>query len=157
MTPNRGSRVVNEPELALGPRTRRGKEASERLRSRVALARAIIEARLQKNWTQRQLAEAAGTKQSRISELEGIRGNPTLETIDRVASALELELSLKPAVAVDTLRYVSKQNSFSTVYVVNHLGPAHVFQCEADAFEANPIPPAIAARMYNPAKQRRYA
>ena len=157
MTHKRGSRVVNEPELARGPRTQIGKEASERLRSRVAIARAIIEARLQRSWTQLELAEAAGTKQSRISELEGVSGNPTLETINRVASALDLELSLKPAVAVDTQRYVSDQKSFSTVYVVSHLGPAHVFQCEADRFEANFIPPAISARMRNPAKQARYA
>lgn len=157
MTPQRGSRVVNEPELARGPLTQRGKEASERLRSRVAIAKAIIEARLQKNWTQLQLAEAAGTKQSRISELEGIRGNPTLETIDRVAGVLELELSLRPAVLADSQRYVAKQKSLSTVYIVSHLGPAHVFQCEADPFEANVIPPKVAARMHSQAKLPRYA
>ena len=157
MTHKRGSRVVNEPELARGPRTHIGKEASERLRSRVAIARAIIEARLQRGWTQSELAEAAETKQSRVSELESTRGNPTLETIDRVANALELELSLRPTVSLDTQCYTSDRKSFSTVYLVNHLSPAQGFQFEADPFEANFMPPAISARMRNPAKQARYA
>lgn len=147
---------MNEPELTRGPSTLRGKEASERLRSRVAIATAIIEARLRKNWTQRQLAEAAGTKQSRISELEGIQGNPTLETIDRVASALELELTLTHPVAVETQRYVPKQGSSSTMYVVNRLCKTDAFQREAARFRENPVSPAMAARMQNPAKKQRY-
>lgn len=115
MTLKRDSDAVNEPELARGPRTQRGKDASKRLRSRVAIAKAIIDAWLSKGWTQRQLADAAGTKQSRISELEGITGNPTLETIDRVANVLELALSLGPINRAEQQRFVSTQECVSLI------------------------------------------
>lgn len=89
------SSVTKEPELRHGPRTQRAKEAEGRLRGRIGIAKAIIDARLQRQWTQQDLATAAGTKQSRISDLEGVRGNPTLETIERVSAVLGLEFILR--------------------------------------------------------------
>jgi len=116
MTLRKGFPVVNEPEITRGPRTERGREVSQQLRSRIAIAKAVIEARLEKNWTQQQLADAASTKQSRISELEGIRGNPTLETIDRVALALGLEISLRPLEKkVDVQRKRFQSSPYPTV------------------------------------------
>lgn len=63
------------------------------LRSRASIARAVLGARLARTWTQADLARAAGTKQSRISEIEGLRGNPRFDTLQRVLAALDLELS----------------------------------------------------------------
>jgi transcriptional regulator with XRE-family HTH domain len=156
MTHKGGFRAVNEPEVALGPRTQRGKEASERLHGRVAIAKAIIEARLRKGWTQLQLAETAGTKQSRISELESIKGNPTLETIERVARVLDLELSLKPARAVEPQVYVSSKVNHTT-FILGSFGPSHRIDREAERFVEVPIPAAIAARMRVPATRPRVA
>lgn len=156
MTIKRDYPIVNEPELELGPRTQGGKDASERLRSRTTIAKAIIEARLRKNWTQHQLAEAAGTKQSRISELESARGNPTLETIERVARVLELELSLKAPEAVEIKAYAQKK-TIVTAYILSQLGPLHCFNGGTQRFEEVPIPPAIAARMHGTPKRQRIA
>lgn len=148
---------MREPELARAPRTQAGKQASERLRTRVAIAKAIIGARLQRGWTQLQLADAAGTKQSRISELESIKGNPTLETVDRVASVLGLQLSLKPPAISDAQRFESRPTSFNTFYVLSNAGPASVYSCDRESFEVNSIPRAVVERMGKPSRKSRYA
>jgi ribosome-binding protein aMBF1 (putative translation factor) len=64
---------------------------------RLSIAREIARARVQKNMTQEQLAELAGTRQSRISELENLQGDPQIGTVQQVAHALGLELRLIPA------------------------------------------------------------
>src|SRR5256885_211866 len=46
MTSIKGYPIVNEPEITRGLQTPLGHEASVRLRGRIAIARAIIEARL---------------------------------------------------------------------------------------------------------------
>jgi predicted ABC-type ATPase len=56
----------------------------------------ISDARKAKGWTQGRLALAAGTTQSRVAELEGSGGNPTMGTIAQVASVLGLEIVLAP-------------------------------------------------------------
>ncbi len=156
MTTKGDCQIVNEPELGLRPQTPRGKDASERLRGRVAIAKAIIEARLRKNWTQDQLAQAAGTKQSRISELESARGNPTLETIERVALVLDLELSLNAPRGLSQATPACKK-TFAMTYILTQYGPSHCLGTEAERFEEAPIPSAIAARMVNASKRQRTA
>jgi transcriptional regulator with XRE-family HTH domain len=72
-------------------------EASKRLATRFDLARQVIRARAILGWTQADLAKAANTKQSRVSEIESAKGNPTLETIERILNALNLRVSFGPA------------------------------------------------------------
>jgi transcriptional regulator with XRE-family HTH domain len=88
---------LDEPEVNLETRTFAPaiERAGQRLRSRINVASALLRARLKKGWTQKQLAEVVGTRQSRISELETTNGNPRFSTVDRVASALGLELTLR--------------------------------------------------------------
>jgi len=52
------------------------------------LADVLVRARVNAGWTQKDLAARAHTTQTRISELERGAGNPTLDTIARVVSAL---------------------------------------------------------------------
>jgi ribosome-binding protein aMBF1 (putative translation factor) len=61
---------------------------------RVNLALAITEARLAKGLTQAELAKLADTRQNRISELESLRGNPRISTVQKVAEVLGLDLRL---------------------------------------------------------------
>ena len=68
----------------------------ERLRSRLNVAATILDARVKCGLTQEQLGEAAGTKQSRVSELESLKGNPRFDTLDRISKALGLMVSLVP-------------------------------------------------------------
>jgi ribosome-binding protein aMBF1 (putative translation factor) len=83
-----------------GPR-RRG--AIERLRERVAhveegewlfaqIADAVAERRLQQGLSQKELAERCGTTQSAIARLEAGGRPPRIDTLQRIATALECEL-----------------------------------------------------------------
>jgi transcriptional regulator with XRE-family HTH domain len=77
------------------PKTTEEKESVERLRSRMNVGRLIARWRMRRRLTQDQLARLAGTKQSRISELESLNGNVRFDTLDRISRALGLEVTLQ--------------------------------------------------------------
>jgi len=56
--------------------------------------REFIKARLEKNLTQKQLADLVGTQQSNISRLESGNYNPSLDFLDKVAKALDKRIQL---------------------------------------------------------------
>jgi transcriptional regulator with XRE-family HTH domain len=62
------------------------KRATNSLRS--TLGRNVKEFRLSLNMSQTELAERAKIQQPLISKMEGGRGNPTLDSIERIATAL---------------------------------------------------------------------
>ena len=64
------------------------KKAYDDLGPEYILIASIIEKRLQKGLTQKQLADKIGTKQSAISRLEGGRFNPTFSLLNKIARAL---------------------------------------------------------------------
>ena len=68
------------------------KKIHDDLRPEYALIGSIIEKRLKRGLTQKQLAEKIGTKQSAISRLEGGRFNPTLSFLNKIAKALETNI-----------------------------------------------------------------
>lgn len=51
----------------------------------------IRDARLKKSMTQKQLGDKCGMADSAIRRYESDRGNPTLETLKRIANALEVD------------------------------------------------------------------
>ena len=55
----------------------------------------IILARKERNLTQKELAELAGTKQSNISRLESGNYNPTIDFLNKIASAVGKQLEVK--------------------------------------------------------------
>jgi len=55
----------------------------------------IIEARKEKNLTQKELAELVGTRQSNISRLESGNYNPSLEFLQKIASAMGKRLEVR--------------------------------------------------------------
>ena len=63
------------------------------------LAEAFILARRKKGLSQKELADITGVPQARISKIERGNGNPTISTLDRLASGLNmtLEFALRPA------------------------------------------------------------
>lgn len=73
----------------------------EELRSRLNVAQSLLEARVESGLTQAELGKLAGTNQARVSELEGLRGNPRFDTLDRVASAVGLMVQLIPRKAAE--------------------------------------------------------
>lgn len=67
----------------------------DKLQPEFAMIRAIIEARINKKVTQKQLAKKIGTKQSVISRLETGRANPSVAFLKRMAEALNSTLEIK--------------------------------------------------------------
>jgi transcriptional regulator with XRE-family HTH domain len=57
------------------------------------IARNIRRMRQDKSWSQHDLANEAGVRQALISSLESATANPTLESLDKVAGALNVRLA----------------------------------------------------------------
>lgn len=55
----------------------------------------IIELRKKKGVTQKELAELAGTKQTSIARIESGRANPTVNFLEKIATALSSKLVIK--------------------------------------------------------------
>jgi len=68
------------------------RRAYEDLEPEFQIARALIDARINKKMTQAEIAKKAGTKQPVISRLEGAQGSPSLSLIKRIAKALDARL-----------------------------------------------------------------
>jgi transcriptional regulator with XRE-family HTH domain len=60
---------------------------------RPAFGKAIRIVRQEKGWSQEKLAEVAGLDRTYISGLERGARNPALSTVERVAAALDVQLS----------------------------------------------------------------
>ncbi|MEK7203628.1 MAG: helix-turn-helix transcriptional regulator [Patescibacteria group bacterium] len=58
------------------------------------LVRILIRKRLERGFTQQELARKVGTKQSAISRLESGRYNPTIQVLRKVAEALNADLKI---------------------------------------------------------------
>lgn len=67
----------------------------DKLQPEFAVIRAVIEARLKKGMTQKEIAEKVGTKQSVISRLESGRANPSIAFLKRLAQALNVHLEVR--------------------------------------------------------------
>jgi len=58
------------------------------------VVKTIISQRIKRGWSQTQLAEAVGSRQPVISRLERGEGNPSLQTLRKIAKALDLSLQV---------------------------------------------------------------
>lgn len=67
----------------------------DKLQPEFALIRAMIEARIKKGVTQKELAQMIGTKQSVISRLESGRANPSVAFLKKLAQALNSRLEIR--------------------------------------------------------------
>jgi transcriptional regulator with XRE-family HTH domain len=77
--------LMQDPEVA---------EAEARLRPKLELGRQILDLRLARGWTQKDLAQKAGTKQANISRLENGLLNPSVDMLQKIAEALDVELGV---------------------------------------------------------------
>ncbi|EKD68066.1 MAG: hypothetical protein ACD_48C00090G0005 [uncultured bacterium] len=67
----------------------------EKQQPEFAVIKAIIEARIKNDMTQKEVAKKIGTKQSVISRLESGRGNPTLSFLKKMAVAFSSRLEIR--------------------------------------------------------------
>ena len=65
-------------------------QAENRLGSKLILARNVLRLRVQRGWTQAELAEHAGMRQPRIAEIESAKRDTQIETVDRLAVAFSV-------------------------------------------------------------------
>jgi len=71
------------------------KEEWDALEPEFAIVQAIIDARKISGLTQKQLSERTGIAQADISRLENGNANPSLSTLKRLASAMDMTLKIE--------------------------------------------------------------
>lgn len=76
---------MNDPEFAA---------EYEALRPEYEAIRAVIAARLERQMTQKELAQKTGIRQSNISRIESGACSPTIDTLARIAAGLGKELKI---------------------------------------------------------------
>ena len=64
------------------------------LEPELSIMQAVIDARKESGLTQQQLAERTGISQADISKLENGNANPSLKTLQRLASAMDKKLKI---------------------------------------------------------------
>ncbi len=70
------------------------KKAYNELEFEFSLIRAIIDARLKKGITQKEIAKRMGTKQSSIARFESGKYNPTLAFVQKLANAVGTKIKV---------------------------------------------------------------
>lgn len=70
------------------------KQAYDELELEFEIAKLLIQRRVQKGLTQKELASKLGTTQSAIARLESGSYNPSISFLTRVASALDSKLTI---------------------------------------------------------------
>lgn len=71
------------------------KKAYEESELEYQIARALIKARLERGYTQKELAEKLQTRQSVISRVENAKTVPSLSFLKRLAEALDVSLQVQ--------------------------------------------------------------
>ena len=67
----------------------------QEIQPEMEIIRAIVDARIAKNLTQKQLAERTGINQADISKLENGTRNPTIGLLKRLAEGLDMVLKIE--------------------------------------------------------------
>ncbi len=68
-------------------------DAKKELQPFINLGNNILDLRMRKGWSQKELAEKIGTKQANISKIEAAISNPSLKFINKIAKAFDIEVS----------------------------------------------------------------
>lgn len=80
------SEQMNNPEFA--------KEYAD-IQPEMDVIRAMVDARISRNMTQKQLAERTGINQSDISKLENGTRNPSIKLLKRLAEGMDMVLKIE--------------------------------------------------------------
>ena len=78
-------RKMLDPEFA---------EAYEDIKPEMKVVRALIEARMTQNMTQKELSEKTGIAQTEISRLENGNRNPSIRLLQRLADGMGMQLNI---------------------------------------------------------------
>ena len=79
------TRKMQEPEFA---------DAYEEVQAAMNIVRALVDARISRNLSQKELSEKTGINQTEISRLENGTRNPTVRLLQRLADGMDMVLDI---------------------------------------------------------------
>ena len=79
------TRKMQEPEFA---------DAYEEVQAEMNIVRALVDARISRNLSQKELSEKTGINQTEISRLENGTSNPTVRLLQRLADGMDMVLDI---------------------------------------------------------------
>ena len=69
-------------------------KAYEEIQPEMSIIRAIIDARISKNMTQKELSQKTGIAQTEISRIENGTRNPSIKLLQRLADGMDMDLNI---------------------------------------------------------------
>lgn len=104
-------------------------EAEQELKVILDLADDILRLRMERGWSQAELAERAGTKQANISRLESGLSNPSINFLQKVAKALDASISVRFEKSSIQEIYITTdtKNKSQEAYLVANWPPAKIY------------------------------
>ena len=103
------TKKMNDPEFA---------KAYEEIQPEMNVIRAIIDARISQNMTQKELAERTGIAQTEISKLENGTRNPSIKLLQRLAEGMDMVLSFThPKNKCQKLPHINEAHRSSIVLI----------------------------------------
>ncbi len=92
----------------------------------------LIEARVKKGWTQRDLAQKTGLKQPAIARFESLDSIPVLDTVAKIALSLGVKLTVQEP--VKPIVYIYRNaTGFTTTQIEYETSPKTVISNNCDA------------------------
>ena len=79
------TKKMNDPDFA---------KAYEEIQPEMNVVRALIDARMSQNLTQKELSERTGISQTEISKLENGTRNPSIKLLQRLANGMDMALNV---------------------------------------------------------------
>jgi transcriptional regulator with XRE-family HTH domain len=105
-------------------------KAKEELGLVFDIADEVLRLRIEKGWSQAELAERAGTKQANISRLESGLSNPSINFLRKVAKALDAAISIRLEKTPITEIYITTDAKFESreAYPVANWPKANIYK-----------------------------
>lgn len=94
-------------------------KAKEELGPILDIADDVLRLRIEKGWSQAELAERAGTKQANISRLESGLSNPSIGFLKKVAKALDRSITINFETISSPQIVASTDAKSQSIYVPN--------------------------------------
>lgn len=92
------------------------RQAEYNLRFNLRLGNAVLYARIERGWSQSELARRVQTRQANISRIESAIANPTLDLIRRLCDVLDLDLNFS-APCIEEKQFISGSSSETLIRI----------------------------------------
>lgn len=105
-------------------------DAEQELKTLLDLADDILRLRMEKGWSQAELAERAETKQANISRLESGLSNPSVNFLHKLAKAFDTNISIRFKKTTTREIYINTdtENQSQEAYLVANWPKARIYE-----------------------------